>query len=518
MPTRLPDAVTEPLRAYNSPGSPNGRIPPRPGMDEQIAAKLGSEYVAGGIGGSGQWYSNLITTLPHAIDDVTGEFGDDLFQRMLCDPQIASVVNLFKASILENGLELAPAVDDADADGYALAGTITDAAQRMFSDLHDPDLDAILWNLMDALALGNRVAEQVYRLDGIDGKQALVLEALRVKPREMTSFVVDSFMRLIGLVAYIPGVGAPLMQGYLIDPKATPNLLPREKFAVFSFRPRDNDPRGTSVLRPAFTAWQNKQAIIREHVRYLTQFASPSLVGTTPENATAPLEVDAEGNYTAPTDAALTPEQAMLANLQAFKNGTAIVIPFGAKVDPLFSQGTGEAFLDAINLWNGEMVKAILSQTLATEEGEHQARAAASVHEDVLDTIIRQAKRSLCKMIGRDVLRPWVRYNWGDDAARTLVPKAALGHAEEPDLPALWAGAAALKTANYLAPSQYQALDAMVNLPARLAPEVERLEAQAAAPPIAPKPGPGSEPDRADQQPPADDTSAGKRDDGADGR
>ena len=480
-------------------------------MDEQIAAKLRTEYVAGGIGGAGQWYSDLISTLPHAIDDVTGEFGDDLYQRMLCDPQIASVVNLFKASVLENGLELAPAVDDADADGYALAGTIAEAAQRMFGDLHDPDLDAVLWNLMDALALGNRIAEQVYALDSIDGKQALILEALRVKPREMTSFVVDSFMRLIGLVAYIPGVGAPLMQGYLIDPKYTPNLLPRDKFAIFSFRPRDNDPRGTGVLRPAFTAWQNKQAIIREHVRYLTQFASPSLVGKTPEASVAPLEVDADGNYTT----ALTPEQAMLTQLQRFKNGTAIVLPFGAELDPIYSQGTGEAFLDAINLWNGEMVKAILSQSLATEEGEHQARAAASVHQDVLDTIIRQAKRSLCKMLSRDVLRPWVRYNWGDQAARSLVPVATLGHAEEPDLPALWAGAASLKTSNYLAPSQYPALDAMVNLPPRLAPEIERLEAQAAAPPITPPATPGVT-GKPGQPPAPDDT--GKGDDGDTGR
>jgi hypothetical protein len=81
------------------------------------------------------------------------------------------------------------------------------------------------------------------------------------------------------------------------------------------------------------------------------------------------------------------------------------------------------------------------------------------------------------------VLRPWVRYNWGDQAARDLVPVATLGHAEEPDLPALWAGAAQLKTSGYLAPSQYTALDAAINLPARLPEELaaaqQALEAAA---------------------------------------
>jgi len=156
------------------------------------------------------------------------------------------------------------------------------------------------------------------------------------------------------------------------------------------------------------------------------------------------------------------------------------VAPYGTVVQPIQSAGTGEAFIAALALYDSQMVKAILSQTLATEEGAHQARAAASVHQDVVDTIIRQGKRSLCKMLRQDVLRPWVRYNWGDQAARDLTPKATLGHAEEPDLPALWAGAAALKTAGYLAPSQYRALDQAINLPERLPEELAAQEQQLA--------------------------------------
>jgi len=172
--------------------------------------------------------------------------------------RIAGVMNLFKASILEDGLILAPAIDDADEPGYDQAKAICDAATPMLDAL-TPDMDTVLWNLMDALALGNRVAEQVYRLDDVGGKQGLVLESLRVKPRHMTAFVVDSFMHLLGLVGFIPGVGAPVMQGYLLEPKNTPNLLPREKFCILSFRPVDNDPRGTSALRPAYAAWNMKQ-------------------------------------------------------------------------------------------------------------------------------------------------------------------------------------------------------------------------------------------------------------------
>jgi len=485
-----PTAISEEVVSGDTPGAPNGPAsvgPRQPGQAAILRADPRTEYVSGGVGGSGQYYANLVRTLPWAIDDVTTDFGDDLYQRMLYDPQVASVVNVFKASILEDGIDLSSVVADVDADGYDLAATICDAATEMLAAL-DPDLDTVLWNLMDAIALGNRVAEQVYRTDGIAGKQGLALESLRVKPRHMTAFVVDSFLRVLGLVGFIPGVGAPLMQGYLIDPQQTPNLLPRQKFCVLSFRPKDNDPRGISVLRPAYTPWNLKQQVLREHVKYLTQFASPSLIGYTPENAQPAVELDPMGNplidpVTGLAKVAQSPEQLMNTQLVSFKNGTALSFPSGSKVDVLNNvPGGGTDFLAALERYDRDIVKAVLSQTLATEEGEHQARAAASVHEDVLDTIIRQAKRAVVRAFAWDVLRPWVAYNWGKDAARRLTPVPTLGHAEAPDLPTLWTAVAALKKSGYLAPSQYQALDETINLPARTAEELPAIEPKTSAP------------------------------------
>jgi len=226
----------------------------------------------------------------------------------------------------------------------------------MLDDL-TPDLDTVLWNLLDACALGNRVAEQVYRMDSTyAGTQQVTLEALRVKPRAMYAFVVDAYLRLLGLVGLIPGVGAPLMQGYLLDPKDTPNLLPRDKFMVYSFRPVQQDPRGTSVLRPAYTPWNLKQQVIREHVRYLTQFAAPSLVGYTPENAQSVPQEDPLGNPLLDVNGNVllnpTPEQAMQQALTAFRNGSVVALPGGSKLDVLFSTGEGGAFHAALDRYD----------------------------------------------------------------------------------------------------------------------------------------------------------------------
>jgi phage gp29-like protein len=166
----------------------------------------------------------------------------------------------------------------------------------------------------------------------------------------------------------------------------------------------------------------------------------------------------------------------MLTALMTMKNGTALAFPFGSKVDVLANASDGGAFLDAIALYDSMIVKSILSQTLATEEGEHQARAAASIHQDVVDTIVRQSKRAVTRALTWDVLRPWVAYNYGIEAARTLTPKATLGHAEEPDLPVLWTAMASLQTSGYLAPSQYTTTDSLLNLPPRLPAELPPTE------------------------------------------
>jgi hypothetical protein len=468
---RIQDTIT----VNDLPGSPNGLVRPAPGITVPLKANPYSEYVAGGVGGSGQWYTNWARTLPYAIDDVTTDFGTDLYERMLVDAHVASVFNVLKSSILEDGIRVLPAVDDESADGYQQAADMADVAARMLDDL-TPDLDTVLWNLLDACALGNRVAEQVYRMDSTyAGTQQVTLEALRVKPRSMYAFVVDAYLRLLGLVGLIPGVGAPLMQGYLLDPKDTPNLLPRDKFLVYSFRPVQQDPRGTSVLRPAYTPWNLKQQIIREHVRYLTQFAAPSLVGYTPENAQSVPQEDPLGNPLLDSNGnALlnpTPEQAMQQALAAFRNGSVVALPGGSKLDVLFSTGEGGAFHAALDRYDRDITEAVLSQTLATSEGQHQARAASEVHQDVQDTIIRQAKRAVERVLRRDVLRAWVRYNYGEQAL-PLTPKVTLGKAEAPDLPTLWTAAAALQTSGYLAPSQLQPLDEVLNLQAREADEL----------------------------------------------
>lgn len=459
-------------------------------------SRLTREYVAGS---ASSFVSNrMLRGLPWAFDDITRDFGDDLYERMQLDPQVAAVVNVLRSGIIEEGVTLANPLDDESADGFALADEIRGFCESVLNELTTP-LDNVLWDLLSAVALGARVAEEVYTLTPAKAfslpnttpiqrnAELLILSALKPRPRHSVAFVVDGFMNVKGILGKPPG-GAQIASSIVTDrPQSVPNLLPREKFAVLSFRPKDNDPRGTSALRPAYTPWWTKQQIWPEFLKYLAQFASPSIYAVASEAATAAgvtVQND-DGTYT--TRGAV---EVLLETLLAFQNGTAMAVPYGTILNALEVVGDGSAFHKAFTLTDQQIAMAVLHETLATLEAEHQSRASSETHQDTLDTLVRQAKRAVCLMLRRDVLRPMVTYNYGPDAARQLTPSVSLGSVERQDQAAFMAGVAALARSGYLDPSQYGALDRQMNLPPR---------DPGARPRPAPPPAPPEDDDAQDQ-------------------
>lgn len=430
--------------------------PPFPELPPPDSARLQKEYVAGG---GWAWYGQVARTLSNSIDDVTADFGEDLYSRMLYDPQISAVHTIWKASILESGLNLTSAVRSRKDPDYDLAAEIADEAAHMIQEF-DGTLDDVLWDMLNCVSFGNRVAEQTYRLQAArkDGRKILVLDKLKVRPMRSTVYAVDIYFNLVGLLIRVPPNASPWSATMMFGPDDEPfNLIAPHKFVIMNNKPKDNDPRGTSILRPAYSAWWRKQQIIPEYLRYLSQFAGPSLIGYVGPEATP--QPDGQGGV-------ITAEQVMLGALQALRNGTAAAFPNGASVDPLVMQGDGAAFLRAIDHCDQQITKAVLTQELATEEGKHMARAAAEVHQDVLDTLIRQGKLAYGTQIRNQLFKRWVGYNWGNDAVH-LAPLVGLGKTVLRDSPAMWGAAAQLMGQGYLAPSQLQALDEQIGLPVR---------------------------------------------------
>jgi len=416
---------------------------------------LSTEYV---VGGGFWWYQGArgrALALPWAIDDVSRDFGDDIYDRMDDDSAVASVDLLYRSGVLEDGVTLSPAVDDETADGYDQAAELVDFCEQNLEELETP-LDDTLWDMAGCMGRGNRVAEIIYHpFDQSPLPGRAVLQNLVVKPRESVAFVVSPYMRLYGLMGKQDGTGVSVQPGVLLDPSDA-RILPREKFMIATFRPKNNDPRGSSAYRPAYNPWWLKMQTWQEYLKYLTQFASPLAVGKTPVGEKA--AVDPE------TGKKIRAVDKLLDTLLQIRNGTALALDGGSEFELFFSTGEGRAFLSAIELYNREIRMAITTQTLASGEGEHASRAQASVHQDALDTLLRQAKRSICRTLRRDVLRNLVRYNFGDDMAK-LTPQVSLGEVQVEDLAKIWT---ALGVMGYtLDPSQHRAIERRYNLPPR---------------------------------------------------
>jgi hypothetical protein len=475
MPAAKAKIITSSPRVGASPATtPGGQD--SPGKVVRLRAIATEEYVANARYLAG----NALRTLPHAIDDLTAEFADDIYERMQRDGQVAAIMRLLKSAILSEGVTLtSPIADEAELDfarGQEIAALCTEQIANLATPIED-----VLRNLLDALAVGHKVAEQVYELRD----NALVLTALKVKPRRATAFLVDPFNNVIGLLGQRPGQAIGVISSAVYgNPRDIPNILPREKFAVLTHDPRDGDPRGRSVLRPAYGAWNLKVQALFSYQRYLAQFASPSVIATVGE-----LAGDVTATTSAGTVVTMTAQEYLETAVQGFQNGSYIIAPFGSIIRVEWPQGSGDAYLKAFEFLNAEISKAVLTQTLATGEGKHASRAQAAVHQDVLAVIIREYKEWVCRMLRRDILTPMVRYNVAD--ADHLVPVPSLGEVEQQDVNAMLT---ALGAVGYsLSPSQLPETDRMAGMPARSTDDLKQLQEMAAQPSVMVQP--------ADQQP-----------------
>ncbi len=403
-------------------------------------AQVVREYVAGSADFP---YQQFQRALPRYVDDAERDFGSDLYERMLRDPMVAAAVDTLKMRALAEGVIVAPSDDSPSAANMAAF------VEQALGDLDVP-LEETLYDMLDALAFGHRLAELVFKVRQ-DG--ALTLRAIKPKPRRNYGFVLDAYQNLTGVAAIVPGKTSFVPVGIVPEPTELPNLFPPSKFFVLTYGSSNRDPRGSSLLRPAYNPWWLKQQTWPQLLKFLVQFAGPSLIGYTPENAAFAGD--------------LTPEDLMLAALKGFQSGSIVVLRGGSKVDKIQSEGEGRAFLSAIELYNREITHAVLKQTRATMESQFGSRADSQTATDILDVVIGWVQGVLARSFRQQVLRPLVMLNYGGGAARDLCPKVLFSGSGKPEFATTAAAIAQLKSSGYLAESQLAGIDQMLSLPVR---------------------------------------------------
>ncbi len=443
-----------------------------PGSPLPDAARIGRpdltrEYVASG---ASYHAASVPLALPTTIDDVMRERGARHYEWMMTDPVVSASVHTLKLAILAGGMDLKAAVSakpgakELDPD-EALAADVVKFCWRCVERCRG--WHAFLMGLLGAAAFGNRMAEKVFEVaKGGPDAGKLVWKSIKVKPRDAWQFVVDDAMNVLGVL--------------FRRPDRTRAFLPREKVVILSWDPADADPRGTSVLRPAVEPCNLKRLIWPQLYKHACQFGSASLLGKTAPGEVDRHPVDEEG-LPIPGASPVSPQQFMAGQLVNFQNGSVLVVPSGAEVAPIQPQGDGAVFHRAIDLFNREIVQAILMQTRATREAEHGSKADSETGQDIFGLLVASGREMLAATLRDDAFRQLVALNYGQDVADEFTPLVTFG-TQNQDRAAQWSAVANLMGSGYFGESQLEEVDSMMGLPIRDAKaDADRAEAAGGA-------------------------------------
>lgn len=513
--------------------SPKERAERNPNIaaDVYVRSQPTREYVSGGFYKT-TIDSNAVRILSNQLDDLEKVVGPKIYEHMLNEPAIAKALTILKTTTLSDGLEITPAftapveptrpIDSLLEDTmpgatpnelreiaqrneervrkqkeyeelfvkyeeekarYEIAKRIADVSVRALNNLSRP-LSEILEEMMDAMAFGHKVAEVTYELVNADKNEEdeglYYFRYIKVKPQKTVAFVVDDYHNLLGFKAAISNEdrtrrekkkGMMTVRGSSEANDFEVKVIPRDKFAVLTFRPKDSDPRGTSILRAIYNVWHFKQLMWPEYLRWLMQCAIPGLVGIAPPaNENKNYVINADGSIathpttgeplTAPTT------DAMAMALSQMRNASYVAVPHGAEVKPIHAGSTSEPFKTSRDVLNEEMESTLLLQTLATSDSRHNTRAASETHLSILDVLIYRLKSWIIDMIIRDILTPWIRYTFGS-AFLPYMPRITMGDTERREFATDAGVTAQLHAANWFDISQISAMDKQLGLPTR---------------------------------------------------
>ena len=344
----------------------------------------------------GRLAPELASIAPYNPDDLIGKRGYAVYDRMQRDAQVQACLTIKKFAVLSRGWEVHPASDrprDIEA---------ADFVRFALEDMRGSVLD-VLFDALDAIAKGFAVLEINYRVIDREPYAGMVgLASIKGKDPATFVFDTDEFLNVRSLKR-------------TAEFGRNGEALPPEKFVIYPYMPRYGSPYGTSDLRAAYKHYWSKDVLMRFLNLYLEKYGSPT----------------AKGCYKRGTPR--SSQQELLKVLDRIQQETAIVIPEDVQVELLEAQRGGEAgYLQALEFHDRQIAKAILCQTLLTEEGMRVGSfALAKVHLDVLKMCLVKLKRDLEESVMREqVIRRLLGYNYFSAGC----PRFSLGPLEDRDV------------------------------------------------------------------------------------
>ena len=382
----------------------------------QIVASGRGPYLAIGSG--------LMAAQVH--DEIVRQYGIRVYELMNLDDACSAALWFLKAGALSDGVQLAPAfsvpagtevTDPEILRKLELANEIYESCQRVMTALADT-IHATLMELLDGLYLGCKAAEMVFELtkEGPDANRQ-VPTVFQCVPNWAWNFRCDTKLRVQKIRCWTD-------EGW--------RDVEREHFAIFTWRPADGDPRGSSIYRPAYRPFERKWAADPSYRKYLDKFGVPSIVLKAGPNAEPEVTVDPLTGV----ERVRSPQEVLRDAGLAFQNCSILALPNGTEAEILQPPGTGEVFDKLFDRSDREIFRSVIFATRPMQEAKHGSKADTETGMDVFKFGVGQVRKPLVRAFRRDFLGQYVALNWGPAIARELTPLVAFGASEDvsPDL------------------------------------------------------------------------------------
>ena len=336
-------------------------------------------------------YQNDSWAIPN-VDDLVTKKGLAVYREMETDDQVASCLGLLKFARLASGTDITPASGD-EVDKRAHEMT-----ERAFAMLKGSSITRLLMDGLDALNIGFSVQEKVWAepIQGGDFAGMQFYRTFRPLPQETITFKRDDHGDIE------PDGVWQAKARQMVAPGLDPGFFnhhPADRFVIWSWKRRWDNPLGMSILRPAHCWYEFKKFTLKHWANYTERYGLPRGLLPMPKGA--------------------TPEQMAEAADVGRRYRSDMFVAFKEGSRPEFTEPMTtatmnfEANVSASN--KGIAHACFLPSTILdnTEGGSYAlAKAQKSTFEWVLDNL---GELLIDEMMEEQVIRPLIDHNFGPD-------------------------------------------------------------------------------------------------------
>ncbi|SEO98221.1 DUF935 domain-containing protein [Propionispora vibrioides] len=285
------------------------------------------------------------------------------------DPHLFSVMQTRKNTVLGLDWEIiAYSDDERDQEIAKFVGNILYNLQ----DFEDAILD-----LLDAIGKGFSVSEIMWAIE--DGAAV----PIHLKWRHQKKFRYDQLDNLRLLTEENLSTGIE---------------IPPNKFIIHQYKARSGSPARAGVYRVCVWMYLFKNFTVKDWVAFAEVYGMPIRLGKY-EPGTSQEE-----------------KNALLQAVLQIASDAAGIISKNTEVEFIQAiKQDGDVFKNLAQFCNTEISKAVLGQTMSSDIGDSGSYAASKTHAEVRQDILESDCKGVSKTIRRDLIRPLVLFNYGDD-------------------------------------------------------------------------------------------------------